>query len=652
MNRVTALLVVALIVAVVTFAVLAQQPRPGTSQPAENDREVSYHLTVMMPQYRFVDTSGYGGRVGEYDSLQQSLGGDLSFDYVNVPEHMTIKSTWDVLSRDDYDLKSRITFGKWLDFTLDNRSFVRHLDDNSYFGAAVISPDIIRIDSIPPDSLLGIKRRMNNASLKLQLPKIPVKLFVKGGWMARDGNSQMQYFDMGGDGTLTDTGCDNCHSASQYRTYNYTAQNIAGGAEVTLGKLLKLVYQHEYPTSSRSEHLDALIKEKKYLELTTALNDRTGLETNDYAFFAGVLANRTNRLNTSIRLLKQALPTLQKQGRRDREQIALETLADGYSKLYRYAEAADTYTTLEKHLGNQMGAGERARVEREALHWRLLRHVPPQSVTVEAAFTMATKRNLLGVLEVPVEIHGETQYWIVDTGANVSAMSRSAARRLGLQPLEGSAEVKGASGSLVPIHVAVVPELRIGKATLHNAVFVLLDDQDLLVTQVHYQIDGIIGYPVLAALGKITFYRNGTFGVGVSTKPLLRKDHNLFVEKQTPLAAARIGGTVCLFTLDTGTQRTILTARYYREHTSDFVMKETIDRSVAGVGGTRSIPSYTLESIPIEVGGRRTILHDVPVLTDRVGKNYDDFCGNLGLDAVEQFSAFTLDFDDTHFYVH
>src|SRR5208337_889762 len=250
MNKASALLVliVALVVGAATYPVQAQQPAPGTSQPAENVPELNYYLTVMMPQYRFVDTSGYGGRVGEYDSLQQSIGGDLSFDYVNVPEHLTIKSTWDVLSRDDYDLKSRITFGKWLDFTLDNRSFVRHLDDNSYFGAAVISPDIIRIDSVPPDSLLGIRRRMNNASLKLKLPEVPVKLFVKGGWGARDGNSQMQYFDMGGDGVIPidNSGCANCHSASQYRSYNYTTRNIAGGAEVKLGNLLKLVYQHEF----------------------------------------------------------------------------------------------------------------------------------------------------------------------------------------------------------------------------------------------------------------------------------------------------------------------------------------------------------------------------------------------------------------------
>ncbi len=163
MNKVPALLIVALIVAASTYSVHAQQPSPSASQPAENVPEVNYHVTVMLPQYRFLDTSGYGGRVGEYDSLQQSLGGDLSFDYVSVPQHMTIKSTWDVISRDDYDLKSRVTFGKWLDFTLDNRSFIRHLDDNSYFGASVISPDIIRIDTVSPDSLLGIRRGMATA---------------------------------------------------------------------------------------------------------------------------------------------------------------------------------------------------------------------------------------------------------------------------------------------------------------------------------------------------------------------------------------------------------------------------------------------------------------------------------------------------------
>ena len=393
-----------------------------------------------------------------------------------------------------------------------------------------------------------------------------------------------------------------------------------------------------------AEQLDALLNQKEYPELSAALDNPDARKSTDYEFFAGVVANRTNQLNRSIRMLKQALPMLQKQRAYDREQIAWEILADGYASLGRYAEAADTYVALETHFGNRMSAREKAAMENEARQWSLLRHVPPQSVAIAAAFTVPTKPNPLGLFEVPVEVRSETRYWVVDTGANISAMSKSEARLLGLHPLEGTTEVKGVTGSMVPIQVAVVPELLLGKARLRNVAFVLLDDQNLLVSPPHYQIDGIIGYPVLSALGRITFDHNGTFAVDVSVKPHLRRGHNLFIEKETPLVAARIGDTTCLFTLDTGIRRTILTARYYREHSSDFVAYKANGQSLTGVGGTRSLPAYTIGTLSLQLAGHTTTLHDVPVLTNRAGKTFDDFCGTLGLDAVQQFSAFTLDF--------
>jgi hypothetical protein len=46
----------------------------------------------------------------------------------------------------------------------------------------------------------------------------------------------------------------------------------------------------------------------------------------------------------------------------------------------------------------------------------------------------------------------------------------------------------------------------------------------------------------------------------------------------------------------------------------------------------------------VQLAGYTTTLHDVPVLTNRVGKTFDDFCGTLGLDSLQEFSAFTLDF--------
>src|SRR5579863_4324327 len=244
-----AVLIIVLNIVLIAVVPCSAQGQSGNPKPGETESDVTYHFTMVLPQYRFLDTSGNASRVGEYDSLQQSLGGDLALNFVDVPQKLSIKSTISVISRDDYDSRARLRLGKWVDFDMENRGFVRHLDDNFFFGASVISPDIVRIDTISPDSLLGVRRRMNNFRAKVQLPNIPVKVFVKGGWQARDGSSQMQYFDMGGSGNhATDLaqGCANCHSASQYRTLDYTTRNIAGGAEVTLGRLMKLTYQHEY----------------------------------------------------------------------------------------------------------------------------------------------------------------------------------------------------------------------------------------------------------------------------------------------------------------------------------------------------------------------------------------------------------------------
>ena len=120
-----------------------------------------------------------------------------------------------------------------------------------------------------------------------------------------------------------------------------------------------------------------------------------------------------------------------------------------------------------------MSPREKAGMENEARQWGLLRHVPPQSVSIGGAFSVPTRPNPLHLFEVPVQARGETRYWVVDTGANISAMTKSEARQLGLHPLQSTTEVKGVTGNLVPIQIAVVPELRIGKGRLRNVVFVL-----------------------------------------------------------------------------------------------------------------------------------------------------------------------------------
>jgi hypothetical protein len=191
--------------------------------------------------YRFVDGSGFLGRVGEYDTLQQSAGADAVTSYVSPLNHLTVVSRANVLSGDDYSTASQVTAGEWLRAGLDMRSFVQQ-QDNYPFYAGVMSPDLLPItDLIPSHTTFGVTRRLGDAYARLKVPKLPVHVFVKGNWQARSGVTQLAYLD---ENTTTTCG-ESCHYTSHLQRANYTTRNIAGGADVALGPV-RLTVQHQF----------------------------------------------------------------------------------------------------------------------------------------------------------------------------------------------------------------------------------------------------------------------------------------------------------------------------------------------------------------------------------------------------------------------
>jgi len=189
--------------------------------------------------YRFLNVTGYGGRVGQYDSLQEAEGGGFEADYVSVPHHTSLLTRATVLTGSDFHVALQLNVGQNLEVGADMRSFVEQ-QDNYPFYTGVISPDIGTTDGIPPGSVFGVKRRLGNAYARLKLPKVPVHLFVKGDWQARVGHTQFAYLDEN-----TDTTCSTCHFTSQLQSLNYTTRNVGGGVEVNLGGMA-LTYEHDY----------------------------------------------------------------------------------------------------------------------------------------------------------------------------------------------------------------------------------------------------------------------------------------------------------------------------------------------------------------------------------------------------------------------
>jgi len=189
--------------------------------------------------YRFINVTGYGGRVGQFDSLQEAEGGGFEADYISVPHHTSLLTRATVLTGSDFHVASQLNVGETLEFGADLRSFVEQQDYYPFY-AGVISPDIGTTNTISPGSVFGVKRRLGSAYARLKLPKVPVHVFVKGDWQARVGHTQLGYLDEN-----VDTTCTTCHFTSELQSMNYTTRDIGGGVEVDLGGV-NLTYEHDH----------------------------------------------------------------------------------------------------------------------------------------------------------------------------------------------------------------------------------------------------------------------------------------------------------------------------------------------------------------------------------------------------------------------
>jgi len=401
------------------------------------------------------------------------------------------------------------------------------------------------------------------------------------------------------------------------------------------------------PPDSTSD-LDQLLQQRHYLELESALTSRSTLGASDRSFFEGVMANRRNRVADSIRTLEPLLPLLSA-ANRERAIVALNTLADDYEKTFRYADAANAYAQLETRFGSSMSESERRRARIEAARWNLLRGAPPQRVEVARPFTVPITRDRVGLPEVTVEFGTIRESLILDTGANLSAISLSLARRIGLKLSSAVATSRGIAGPRMTVHTAVIPELRLGEARLRNVAVIVIDDKNLMIPGLHYRIPGSVGFPVLSALGKITFFADGRLGVDSRPGTVSPGGENLFLQRLTLIVPAAIEGPQRLFVIDTGSQGSFFTSQYYFEHKNDFSTQVIDSVELAGAGGVRTFAAYFTGKLNIKMGGACVQAKEIPVITETRGVPDDKFYGNIGQRILGQLKSYTFDFQNMTF---
>lgn len=408
---------------------------------------------------------------------------------------------------------------------------------------------------------------------------------------------------------------------------------------------------HAAPTSKTalvSDGPDANVREFRLDELETTL--RTMHPGSERDYFAGVLANRAGRTSDSIRLLNNALPSIRK-SQATRAAVALEALADDYNKSFRYDDAARAYDDLLMHFSNKL-RGERLQgTKDDAGVARLLRGAPPQRISWNGPTRLKTERNVLGSVVTELTVNGIREKWLLDTGANLSVVSRSFARQLGIKLLPGFGQtMSGITGIENPLQVALLPTLQMGGATLHNVVVLVLDDSNLRIGtgEQAYQINAIVGYPVFQALGAVRFQRDGWFDAGNGIRDDAASTR-MYMEQLMPVIDCRVQGKELPFSFDTGASGTILSIRYFERFRGEIGSWKKGQNKSFGAGGVVRRTIYIQPTLDLTVGDRSPTLNRVPIFRNKMGSGIDELYGNLGQDMVSGFDSFTLDFSKMTF---
>jgi predicted aspartyl protease len=402
------------------------------------------------------------------------------------------------------------------------------------------------------------------------------------------------------------------------------------------------------PEPSGSPDLDAYIKNFDYAQLTTAVEAMPRSRDRDY--FAGVLANRAGHVAESIELLTKTLPQLEL-SQPDRAAVALQSLADDYIKTYRYNDAIRTYEELLHEFASHMDKVERQSAEDDYHGALLLRNAPPQTIAFDGRIDLPTHRNpVLDSIETNLTVNGVEQPWILDTGANFSTVSASFASKLKVRVSQDVAQTQGITGAENKLHVALLPEMKLGGATIRNVVLLVLDDNNLNVQtgkKTHYQVNAVLGYPVLQALKRITFTKDGHFLAGPDS-PSGQGGARLYMNELTPLLECEVENRRILFSFDTGANGTVLSDRYYRDFPDQFKGLKKKPHEMSGAGGMQKTTAFYLPQVQLVVGQAHPVLHDVPVVPV-LGTDMDRLYGNLGRDLVDPYRSFTIDFESMRF---
>lgn len=406
--------------------------------------------------------------------------------------------------------------------------------------------------------------------------------------------------------------------------------------------LFLIIVLAQFPIFAQTSALESAFEKRQYFDLRDYLATLPKNDSTETLFYRGVVANRFNDLKKSVSLLQDFIKRADKNNSHLPD--AYETLADSYTKTYDYGKAADAYKFLTDNFKGKLEADKIKGYENVFGLWNALRNEPRQTVSFNGDSTIQGTRDKARLLNLSVEINNQKMDFVFDTGANISTISRSTARKLNLKIIESDVSIGSSTDKKVKSKLAIAPVMKLGNVTARNVVFLVLEDESLHFPKIDYQINGIIGFPVMEAVGKITLTREDKILI-TAKESKSAGEENMCLEGMLPLVAATYKNRRLIFSFDTGAVTSDFYPAFFKQNEAEITKNSTAQKiKTGGAGGFMEVSAHTVKDLDLTVGGKTARLAKARILTEPTNEDSRYFYGNLGQDLIKQFNSMTLDF--------
>ncbi|WP_130618763.1 pepsin/retropepsin-like aspartic protease family protein [Dyella amyloliquefaciens] len=329
--------------------------------------------------------------------------------------------------------------------------------------------------------------------------------------------------------------------------------------------------------------------------------------------------------------------------------LAWPIAADASFAAGDYAKAAQASHAWQTALAD---AGAKPEQQADALQMATLSeqlsHALAQKVTTYAPQSMTIVHDKVGLPRGGVIINGMAQDAVLDTGANLSVVSLSTARKLKLHMLDGAASVGSSSRQAVATRIGVADHLALAGLELDHVAFLVLDDDQLsMPVPGGYHIDAIVGFPVLRELQRIQFTSDGKLVPSRSTAANV--PGNMRLAGSDLYVDVTLNDLPVAMHLDSGGSHSALSSRFAREHAALFKGLASQKDHVAGAGGARDRTSVMWPHVRVHIGDQQVEINGISVSLGDAGNVKEP--NVLGGDILRAFDGWTIDFRRMQFDV-